>query len=45
MKFDEDDNNNNNNRKSVKALKYPAIKMSKDDLLKEFADDFRADER
>jgi hypothetical protein len=43
MELDEDDNNSN--RTKVKALKHPAIKMSKEDLLKEFADDFKADER
>ncbi|KAL7047643.1 hypothetical protein ACKWTF_003069 [Chironomus riparius] len=42
MKLDDDDSNIN--RRSVKRLKHPAIKMSREDLLKEFADDFKADE-
>ncbi|XP_070509430.1 uncharacterized protein [Chironomus tepperi] len=40
----DDDDDMNNNRRSSKALKYPTVKMSKEDLLKELDDDFKADE-
>lgn len=41
--YDDDVEDEYSNRKSSRPLKYPAIKMSKRDLLNELADNFNAD--
>lgn len=41
--YDDDEEDEYSNRKSTRPLKYPAMKMSKDDLLSELANNFNAD--